>query len=69
LLHVQPKWELRQTRGAEVEKKIATLSEKPVDVQKKFAGLTKKPASPMKKPSETAKNQKDKPTHKVSSHL
>jgi hypothetical protein len=59
---VQPKWELRQTRGAEVEKKIATLSEKPVDVQKKFAGLTKKP-------SETAKNQKDKPTHKVSSHL
>jgi hypothetical protein len=52
-----------------VAKKIATLSEKPVDVQKKFAGLTKKLASPMKKPSETAKNQKDKSTHKVSNHL
>jgi hypothetical protein len=60
---------LRQTRGAEVAKKVATLLEKPIDVQKKSAGLTKKPASPMKKPSETAKNQKDKSTHKVSSNL
>jgi hypothetical protein len=66
---VQPKRELRQTRGAEVAKKIAILSEKPVDVQKKFARPTKKPTSLMKKPSETAKNQKDKSTHKVSSNL
>jgi hypothetical protein len=52
-----------------VAKKIASSSEKPVDVQKKSAGPTKKPASPMKKPSETAKIQKNKPTHKVSSNL
>jgi hypothetical protein len=66
---VQPKRELRQTRGTEVVKKIATLSEKLVDVQKKSAGPTKKPASPMKKPSETAKNQKDKSMYKISSNL
>jgi hypothetical protein len=52
-----------------VAKKIATLSEKPVDVQKKSAGPTKKLASPMKKPLETAKNQKDKSMHKISSNL
>jgi hypothetical protein len=52
-----------------VAKKIAALSEKPVDVHKKSGGPTKKPASPMKKPLETAKNQKDKSTHKVSSNL
>jgi hypothetical protein len=69
LLHVQPTWELRQTRGAEVAKKIATLSEKPVDVQKKSAGPMKKPASPVKKPSKTAKNQKHKSTHKIRSNL
>jgi hypothetical protein len=66
---VQPKQELRQTRGAEVAKKIATLSEKPVDVQKKSAGPTKKPSSRVKKPLETTKNQKDKSMHKVSSNL
>jgi hypothetical protein len=66
---VQPTWELRQARGVEVAKKIATLSEKPVDVQKKFAGSMKKPVSPVKKPSETAKNQKHKSTHKVRSNL
>jgi hypothetical protein len=66
---VQPKRELRQTRGVEVAKKIATLSKKLVDVQKKSAGPTKKPSSPMKKPLETAKNQKDKSTHKISNNL
>jgi hypothetical protein len=66
---VQPKRELRQTRGAEVAKKIVILSEKPIDIQKKSAGPTKKPTSPVKKPSETVKNQKDKSTHKISSNL